>query len=161
MIGMDDVPLEVLVGDLLRKKKKTLSTAESCTGGSVAARITSVSGSSEYFKGGIVAYSNEVKINLLHVSVDTLEKHGAVSEETVIEMVKGAMNALKTDCAISTSGIAGPGGGTKEKPVGTVWIAVAYKNEIRTMKQEIDRGREMNVVRAGDNALILLHELLK
>lgn len=161
MIGMDDVPLEVLVGDLLRKKKKTLSTAESCTGGSVAARITSVSGSSEYFKGGIVAYSNEVKINLLHVSVDTLEKHGAVSEETVIEMVKGAMNALKTDCAISTSGIAGPGGGTKEKPVGTVWIAVAYKNEIRTMKQEIDRGREMNVERAGDNALILLHELLK
>lgn len=161
MIGMDDVPLEVLVGDLLRKKKKTLSTAESCTGGSVAARITSVSGSSEYFKGGIVAYSNEVKINLLHVSVDTLEKHGAVSEETVIEMVKGAMNALKTDCAISTSGIAGPGGGTKEKPVGTVWIAVAYKNEIRTMKQEIDRGREMNVERAGNNALILLHELLK
>lgn len=161
MIGMDDVPLEVLVGDLLRKKKKTLSTAESCTGGSVAARITSVSGSSEYFKGGIVAYSNEVKINLLHVSVDTLEKHGAVSEETVIEMVKGVMNALKTDCAISTSGIAGPGGGTKEKPVGTVWIAVAYKNEIRTMKQEIDRGREMNVERAGNNALILLHELLK
>lgn len=161
MIGMDDVPLEVLVGDLLRKKKKTLSTAESCTGGSVAARITSVSGSSEYFKGGIVAYSNEVKINLLHVSVDTLEKHGAVSEETVIEMAKGVMNALKTDCAISTSGIAGPGGGTKEKPVGTVWIAVAYKNEIRTMKQEIDRGREMNVERAGNNALILLHELLK
>lgn len=161
MIDMDDVPLEVLVGDLLRKKKKTLSTAESCTGGSVAARITSVSGSSEYFKGGIVAYSNEVKINLLHVSVDTLEKHGAVSEETVIEMAKGVMNALKTDCAISTSGIAGPGGGTKEKPVGTVWIAVAYKNEIRTMKQEIDRGREMNVERAGNNALILLHELLK
>lgn len=161
MIDMDDVPLEVLIGDLLRKKKKTLSTAESCTGGSVAARITSVSGSSEYFKGGIVAYSNEVKINLLHVSVDTLEKHGAVSEETVIEMVKGVMNALKTDCAISTSGIAGPGGGTKEKPVGTVWIAVAYKNEIRTMKQEIDRGREMNVERAGNNALILLHELLK
>lgn len=160
MIGMD-VPLEVLVGDLLKKEKKTLSTAESCTGGSVAARITSVSGSSEYFKGGIVAYSNEVKMNLLHVSADTLEKHGAVSEETVIEMAKGAMNALKTDCAISTSGIAGPGGGTKEKPVGTVWIAVAYKNEIRTMKQEIDRGRQMNVERAGNNALILLHELLK
>lgn len=155
------VPLEVLVGDLLRKKKKTLSTAESCTGGSIAARITSVSGSSEYFKGSIVAYSNEVKMNLLHVSADTLEKRGAVSEETVIEMVKGAMNAMKTDCAVATSGIAGPGGGTKEKPVGTVWIAVAYKNEIRSMKQETDCGRDVNVHRAGNNALILLQELLK
>lgn len=156
-----DAPLEVLIGELLRKRKMTLSTAESCTGGSVAARIISVSGSSDYFKGGVVAYSNEVKMNLLHVSADTLEKQGAVSKDTVIEMVKGAMNALKTDCAISTSGIAGPGGGTKEKPVGTVWIAVAYKNEIRTMKQEMDCGREKNIERAGNNALILLHELLK
>lgn len=156
-----NAPLEVLIGELLRKRKMTLSTAESCTGGSVAARITSVSGSSDYFKGGVVAYSNEVKMNLLYVSADTLEKQGAVSKETVIEMVKGAMNALKTDCAISTSGIAGPGGGTKEKPVGTVWIAVAYKNEIRTMKQEMDCGREKNIERAGNNALILLHELLK
>ena len=156
-----DAPLEILIGRLLREKKITLSTAESCTGGSIAARITSVSGSSDYFEGGVVAYSNEVKMNLLHVSPDTLEKHGAVSEETVIEMAKGVMNALKTDCAISTSGIAGPGGGTREKPVGTVWIAVAYKNEMRTMKQEIDRGREMNVKRAGQNALILLYELLK
>lgn len=156
-----DTPLEILIGQLLRKKKITLSTAESCTGGSIAARITSVSGSSDYFKGGIVAYSNVVKMDLLHVSPDTLEKYGAVSETTVIEMVKGVMNALKTDCAISTSGIAGPGGGTAEKPVGTVWIAVAYKNEICTMKQEIDHGREMNVEKAGDNALILLHELLK
>lgn len=156
-----DAPLEVLIGRLLREKKMTLSTAESCTGGSIAACITSVSGSSDYFKGGVVAYSNEVKMNLLYVSPDTLKKHGAVSEETVIEMVKGVMNALKTDCAIATSGIAGPGGGTKEKPVGTVWIAVAYKNEIRTMRQETDRGREMNVEIAGNNALILLHELLK
>lgn len=156
-----DAPLEILIGRLLREKKITLSTAESCTGGSIAARITSVSGSSDYFEGGVIAYSNEVKMNLLHVSSDTLEKHGAVSEETVIEMAKGVMNALKTDCAISTSGIAGPGGGTREKPVGTVWIAVAYKNEMCTMKQEIDRGREMNVERAGQNALILLYELLK
>lgn len=157
----ENAPLEILIGGLLRKKKTALSTAESCTGGSIAARITSVSGSSDYFKGGVVAYSNEVKINLLHVSPDTLEKHGAVSEETVVEMAKGVMNALKTDCAIATSGIAGPGGGTEEKPVGTVWIAVAYKDEIRTMKQETDRGRQMNVERAGNNALILLHELLK
>lgn len=153
--------IEVLLGDLLRNKKLTVSTAESCTGGHIAARITSVRGSSEYFQGGIVAYSNEVKKNLLHVSMETLEKHGAVSEETVVEMVKGAMDTLKTDCAVATSGIAGPGGGTTEKPVGTVWIAAAYENEIRTMKQETNRGREMNVERACNNALLMLYELVK
>lgn len=157
----DDIPLEILVGNLLKKKNLTVSTAESCTGGSIAARLTSIPGSSEYFKGAVVAYSNEIKESLLHVSAETLEERGAVSEETVIEMVKGAMETLKTDCAVSTSGIAGPGGGTKEKPVGTVWIAAAYKNEIRTMKQETNRGREMNVERAGNNALLLLLELLK
>lgn len=161
ILDEEDTPIEVLLGELLRKKKLTLSTAESCTGGSIAARITSVAGSSDYFKGSVVAYSNEVKAAMLHVSVETLEKHGAVSEETVIEMAKGAMNALQTDCAVATSGIAGPGGGTKEKPVGTVWIAAAYKNEIRTIKQEADRGREMNVERAGNNALLLLRELVK
>ena len=157
----DDTPLEILVGNLLKKKNLTVSTAESCTGGSIAARLTSIPGSSEYFKGAVVAYSNEIKEALLHVSTKTLEKRGAVSEETVVEMVKGAMETLKTDCAVSTSGIAGPGGGTREKPVGTVWIAAAKKNEIRTMKQETDRGREMNVERAGNNALLLLLELLK
>lgn len=157
----DDTPLEILVGNLLKKKNLTVSTAESCTGGSIAARLTSIPGSSEYFKGAVVAYSNEIKEALLYVSTKTLEKRGAVSEETVVEMVKGAMETLKTDCAVSTSGIAGPGGGTREKPVGTVWIAAAYKNEIRTMKQETDRGREMNVERAGNNALLLLLELLK
>lgn len=157
----EDIPLEILIGNLLREKNLTVSTAESCTGGSIAAKLTSVPGSSDYFKGGIVAYSNEIKESLLGVSSETLKKQGAVSEETVIEMVKGAMKALKTDCAVSTSGIAGPGGGTKEKPVGTVWIAAAYKNEIRTMKQDTDRGREMNVERAGNNAFLLLLDLLK
>ena len=146
---------------LLKKKKITVSTAESCTGGSIAARLTSIAGSSEYFNGSIVAYSNEVKMNLLYVSPETLERHGAVSEETVIEMVKGAMKALKTDCAVATSGIAGPGGGTPEKPVGTVWIAAGYKNEIRTYKQETNRGRAMNIERAGNNALLMLRDLLK
>lgn len=157
----EDTPLEILIGNLLREKNLTVSTAESCTGGSIAAKLTSVPGSSDYFKGGIVAYSNEIKESLLGVSSETLKKQGAVSEETVIEMVKGAMKALKTDCAVSTSGIAGPGGGTKEKPVGTVWIAAAYKNEIRTMKQDTDRGREMNVERTGNNAFLLLLDLLK
>ncbi|MEG0887498.1 MAG: CinA family nicotinamide mononucleotide deamidase-related protein [Bacteroides sp.] len=157
----EDAPLERIIGDLLRKKGITLSTAESCTGGSIAARLTSVAGSSDYFKGAVVAYANEVKTSLLNVSPQTLAEQGAVSEKTVIEMVKGAMNTLKTDCAIATSGIAGPGGGTNEKPVGTVWIAAAYKNEIRTMKQDSNRGREMNIERAGNNALLLLLELLK
>ena len=161
ILDEEDTPIEILIGELLKKKKLTLSTAESCTGGSIAARVTSVAGSSEYFKGSVVAYSNEVKMKLLGVSMETLEKKGAVSEETVIEMVKGAMKALKTDCAVATSGIAGPGGGTKEKPVGTVWIAAAYKNEIVAMKQEGDEGRKGNVEKAIQNALLLLCEKLK
>lgn len=161
ILDEENALVEALLGDLLRSKHLTVSTAESCTGGHIAARITSVAGSSGYFQGSVVAYSNEVKTNLLHVSMETIEKHGAVSEETVIEMVKGAMNTLKTDCAVATSGIAGPEGGTIEKPVGTVWIAVACKDEIRTMKQEGNRGREMNVEKACNNALLMLYELVK
>lgn len=153
--------IEEELGSVLRAKKMTLSTAESCTGGSIAALVTSVPGSSEYFKGGIVAYSNEVKENLLHVSPETLDTYGAVSRETVMEMAAGAMKTLKTDCAIATSGIAGPGGGTIDKPVGTVWIAVAYKNEIVTMKQIGDHGRTENVRKTVQNALELLLELLQ
>lgn len=149
------------LGNLLKSKKLSLSTAESCTGGGVAAAITSVAGSSEYFMGGIVAYSNDVKVSLLHVSSETLEKYGAVSRETVMEMAAGAMNTLKTDCAIATSGIAGPGGGSLEKPVGTIWIAVAYKNEIVTVMQTGDNGRAKNVQNAIQNAMDLLIEILK
>lgn len=149
------------LGNLLKSKKLSLSTAESCTGGGVAAAITSVAGSSEYFMGGIVAYSNDVKVSLLHVSPETLEKYGAVSRETVMEMAAGAMNTLKTDCAIATSGIAGPGGGSLEKPVGTIWIAVAYKNEIVTVMQTGDNGRAKNVQNAIQNAMDLLIEILK
>ena len=153
--------IEEELGKLLASKKLTLSTAESCTGGGVAAAITSVAGSSEYFMGSIVAYSNEVKMNLLHVSPVTLEKHGAVSRETVMEMAAGAMKAMKTDCAIATSGIAGPGGGSVEKPVGTIWRAVAYKNEMVTVMQTGDNGRQKNVQNAIQNALDLLLEILK
>ena len=153
--------LEEEIGELLKAKNLSLSTAESCTGGGIAALITSVPGSSEYFNGGIVAYSNEIKQDLLHVSAETLARHGAVSRETVVEMVKGAMKTLKTDCAVATSGIAGPGGGTQEKPVGTVWIAAAYKNDIVTMKQEGDRGRAGNVQSAIQNALSMLCDKLK
>lgn len=149
------------IGELLKAKNLSLSTAESCTGGGIAALITSVPGSSEYFNGGIVAYSNDVKMSLLHVSPGTLEKYGAVSRETVTEMVKGVMKTLKTDCAVATSGIAGPGGSTPGKPVGTVWIAAAYKNEISAMKQEGDLGRAGNVRKAIQNALYMLRDRLK
>ncbi len=152
---------EVLLGEVLTEKGWTVATAESCTGGHIAARITSVAGSSAYFRGSIVAYANQVKEDLLGVLPETLEKYGAVSRQTVIEMVKGAMNALKTDCALATSGIAGPTGGTPDKPVGNVWIAVACKNEIFTFLQQGDRGREMNIERACNKALIMLSEALE
>ncbi len=115
-----------MVKELITKLKSqglTLSTAESCTGGGIAATVTSVPGASEVFLGGIVSYSNEAKENLLGVSHETLRIHGAVSQPTVRQMVEGACRAVHTDCAIATSGIAGPGGGTPQKPVGTVWIA--------------------------------------
>ena len=117
--------LELRVGIHLNERKLTLSTAESCTGGLVASRITDVSGSSAYFLGGIVAYSYEAKAALLDVSWDTLNGKGAVSRETVIEMARGARKALGADIAVSVSGIAGPGGGTPDKPVGTVWIGLS------------------------------------
>ncbi|WP_321480270.1 CinA family nicotinamide mononucleotide deamidase-related protein [uncultured Bacteroides sp.] len=156
-----DQPIEAVIGNILRDKGLLVATAESCTGGLIASKLTSIPGCSDYYKGSIVAYSNEIKMSFLNVSSSTLETEGAVSEKTVIEMAKGAMNALKTDCAMVTSGIAGPGGGTPEKPVGTVWIAAACHDKIITLKQESDRGRELNIERACNNALLLLLKLLK
>ncbi len=149
------------IGALLLDKKLTLATAESCTGGGVSACITSIAGSSAYFKGGIVAYSNEIKIKLLHVSPQTLEKYGAVSRETVVEMAKGVMDAMDVDCAIATSGIAGPGGGSDAKPVGTIWMAVANKENVVTWKQEGDSGRSKNMENAVENALFMLYNMLE
>ena len=120
-----DNQLELRIGMILSERKQSLVTAESCTGGLIASRITDVAGSSAYFLGGIVAYSYEVKAALLGVSWDTLNNKGAVSRETVIEMARGARNILKADIAVSVSGIAGPGGGTPDKPVGTVWVGLA------------------------------------
>jgi PncC family amidohydrolase len=126
----------------------------------VAAAITSVPGSSKFYKGGVVGYSNDVKINLLGVKPETLEAHGAVSEETIREMIAGVMKALDTDYAVATSGIAGPGGGTPEKPVGTIWVAAGKGDQIVTRKLEGDEGREINVARATYAALQLLRGLL-
>ena len=150
----------IRAGEKLKSSGQTFATAESCTGGRIAAAATAVPGASGYFKGGIVAYANEVKMHLLNVRSETLAKHGAVSEETVREMAKGAMESLKTDYAVATSGIAGPGGGTPGKPVGTIWMAAASKGKVLTFRQNGDEGREKNVERATRNALQLLTRLL-
>lgn len=146
----------------LREKGLMLATAESCTGGAVAASITSCAGSSDVFKGGVVAYSNEVKSSLLGVSPRTLAACGAVSEQTVREMVLGVMRVLHSDCAVATSGIAGPSGGTDDKPVGTVWIAVAVGENVKTeLLQLQDKGREENICASVKKALSLLTNLVR
>ena len=150
------------LGKQLMAKGLTVSTAESCTGGGIAARLTSVAGSSAYVRGGIVSYQNDVKEELLGVNPDTIYKYGVVSEQTVVEMVKGAMKSLKTDCAIATTGIAGPGGEEPGKPVGTIWIAAAWGDgKIVPMRQEGDSGRTKNIERAIRNGLEMLYGLLK
>ncbi len=135
--------LELRIGTLLNEKKLTLVTAESCTGGLVASRITDIAGSSAYFLGGIVSYSNEAKASLLGVSWDTLNTKGAVSRETVIKMAQGARKVFNANIAVSVSGIAGPGGGTPDKPVGTVWVGLATPSgeEARHFVWEGDRIR--------------------
>lgn len=122
--------IEEAIHDLLKKKKLSLSIAESCTGGALSALLTGLGGASEFLKGSIVSYDNEAKQKILKVKKETLQKKGAVSEECVIEMAKGVQKLFKTDLAFATSGIAGPTGGTAQKPVGYVWMAIAYKNKI-------------------------------
>ncbi len=127
---IDGLPIELAVANVLKSGHLMMGTAESCTGGKIASMITSIAGSSEYFAGGVVSYCNEVKHNVLGVSEADLSAFGAVSQPVVEQMARGAMRVLGCDCAVATSGIAGPGGGTPSKPVGTVWIAAAYKEKI-------------------------------
>lgn len=151
--GYGEDTLEMALGKLLKEKGLTLSTAESCTGGYMAHLITSVPGSSAYFMGSVVSYANEVKRNLLGVKKETLKTHGAVSEETVREMVAGALKLLGTDLAVATSGIAGPSGGTPEKPVGTIWIAVGNNERTVTHKLSLGKNRMRNIEYSAMRAL--------
>lgn len=160
IFGYGKSTIEETIGQILIKQGKTLATAESCTGGYIAHRITAIAGASAYFQGSIVAYSNAIKENQLDVAPETLKKHGAVSEATVIEMVKGAVKNLKTDVAISISGIAGPGGGTEEKPVGTIWMAVGNQNEVKTLKLQLGKDRLKNIQYSANQALNLLRKFL-
>jgi len=144
----------------LKKTKKTLGTAESCTGGNVAHHITSFSGSSSYYNGSIVSYSNELKQKLLGVQETTLKEHGAVSERTVREMVTGARERLGVDYAIATSGIAGPSGGSDEKPVGTVWIAVGNKEHTVAKRFNFAKDRKINIELSAIVALEMLRRFM-
>lgn len=148
--------LEKQIGILLRKKGVTVSTAESCTGGEIAHLLTSVPGSSDYFKGSVVAYANEVKINVLGVSPEDINREGAVSEPVVLQMAEGVKKLTGTDYAVSTSGIAGPDGGTEEKPVGTVWIGVATPEGSFARKFVFSFTRERNIAKAAAKALELV-----
>jgi len=158
--GYDNDVFEAAAGKILLGQKKTISTAESCTGGYIAHLITSVAGSSDYFKGSVVSYANEVKQNVLGVKAETLERFGAVSEQTVTEMVKGVITKLNTDYAIAVSGIAGPGGGTAEKPVGTVWVAVGSSANVKTRLYSFPGSREQNIEWTAVVALEMMRRFL-
>jgi nicotinamide-nucleotide amidase len=158
--GYDGDTIERVVGDIINQKQLSLGTAESCTGGYLAHLITSIAGSSNYFKGSIIAYANEIKEKMLAVKPATLEKYGAVSEETIIEMAKGVQAQLGVDIGIATSGIAGPDGGTEEKPVGTMWIAVAIGDEVKTRQLKLFKDRLLNIKMTAVTSLAMLWRIL-
>jgi len=160
IVATEDIPIEQLVGNILAGQGKMVATAESCTGGNIARSFTSIPGSSQFFKGSIVAYSNELKTDLLQVSKDDLEENGAVSRQVVEQMAQGVRKLLKTDVSIATSGIAGPGAGTVEKPVGTVWIAVCSEDTMISREFHFGSLREQNILRASQAALLMLKEIL-
>ena len=149
------------VSQLLWEMDKTVGTAESCTGGRIAEAIISVPGSSKYFKGGVISYVDEVKMSLLGVDAQLLDEKTAVCEEVAIQMVKGACQALNTDYAISATGIAGPGGGTKDHPVGTIWLACGTKDRQMTQLVQEDHGRDINLAIATNKAMQMFLDFLK
>ena len=149
------------VSELLWEMEKTVGTAESCTGGRIAEAIISVPGASKYFKGGIISYVNEIKESLLNVDHQVLEEQTAVCEEVAREMVIGACKALNTDYANSATGVAGPTGGTKDIPVGTIWLACGNADRITTVKVQEDHGRDINLAIATNRAMQMFLEYLK
>jgi nicotinamide-nucleotide amidase len=149
------------IQQILYDQGKTLATAESCTGGRIAEAIIAVPGASNYFKGGIISYTNEVKVQMLNVDPKVLEEKTAVCEEVAVQMVKGVCDALHTDYAISATCTAGPGGGTPEIPVGTIWIGYGSRDDVRTIKLTEDEGRDINLENATRTALKLFLEFLK
>ena len=160
MVTDEDITLQEALGKLLTARKQSVSTAESCTGGYIAHLITSIPGSSVYYHGSVIAYDNEIKRKMLNVDPAVLSAHGAVSEETVKAMVHGAIRNMETDFALATSGIMGPGGGSEEKPVGTVWIAAGSAHEIFTRKLWFRFDRQRNIEMTAINVLNLLRTFI-
>jgi nicotinamide-nucleotide amidase len=160
MVSDEDEGLEITIGKILKTRGKTMGTAESCTGGYIAHLITSVAGSSGYYKGSIISYSNELKESLLHVPVEILQKRGAVSEETVRRMAEGAIRKLDVDYALAVSGIMGPDGGTAEKPAGTVWVAVGNNEKTEAEKFFFRFDRERNIELTAQAALNMLRKFV-
>lgn len=161
MVADEDATLPQSVSSLLKEKSKTIATAESCTGGYIAHLITSLPGSSAIFKGSVVSYANETKQDVLSVTEEALKEFGAVSEQTVVQMASGVCRLLKTDYAVATSGIMGPDGGSAEKPVGTVWMAVASKSgTTKTQKSHFRFDRNRNIELAANAALLLLRKFV-
>ncbi len=158
--GYNEDTLEQVLGNLLMSNSLTIATAESCTGGKIAHKITSVAGSSAYFQGSIVSYSNEIKNHYLAVKSSDLEQYGAVSEQVVLQMAKGARKALKVDYAVANSGIAGPDGGTSEKPVGYTWLAVAGPYNSIAILHQFGEHRGRNIERASLAALNMLRIMI-
>lgn len=161
LIATDDLPLSAIVGEVLKEKGLTVGTAESCTGGYVGHLFTSISGCSDYYRGSVITYTNDLKENLLDVSGEILRSRGAVSEEVVRAMVVGVTTKLKVDVGIAVSGIMGPSGGSVEKPVGTVWLAAGNKDHLFTRELRLRYDRLQNIKLTGNYALILLLEALK
>jgi nicotinamide-nucleotide amidase len=160
LVTDEDDSMQVVIGKILKQKGKTMGTAESCTGGYIAHLITSIAGSSNYYNGSIVSYANDVKNRILNVSAGTLKAKGAVSEETVVEMAKGALDQLKVDFVIATSGIMGPDGGSEEKPVGTVWLAAATRDKVITKQLNLRFDRERNIRQTAQMALDFLRKFI-
>ncbi|MFW5754143.1 MAG: competence/damage-inducible protein A [Marinilabiliaceae bacterium] len=162
IFGEEDRPVSEIFARFFRERKQSIAVAESCSGGYLGHLITSVAGASQYFAGGVIAYSNEMKQSLLDVSQDDIEKHGAVSSQVVEQMALGIQKTTNADYAIATSGIAGPGGGTDEKPTGTVWIAWAGPgNKVISKVFQLGKERSRNIVRTSETALIELMQMMK
>lgn len=160
LIAENEKPLEGILGEKLRASNLTVSTAESCTGGLIAHKITSIAGSSDYFVGSIVSYANEIKENVLHVVKNTIALHGVVSQQVVEQMAENCAKLLNTDCSIAVSGIAGPSGGSDEKPVGTVWVCTCYRGEILSKKYNTGNMRSENISRSANMAMLQLLKML-
>lgn len=160
IFGENDVAMEDAIGQELKKRKQSVATAESCTGGYIGHLFTSISGSSAYYKGSVIAYDNEVKQHVLDVTTESLERYGAVSQSVVEQMAANVRSKLNTDYGIATSGVAGPDGGSEEKPVGTVWIALATSDKVISKKYIFEKNRARNIRRASLAAISMLRRNL-